>query len=576
MLYKKLALIILANCLIFPYQSIASCEDFDNLNNITCIDTTEEELEKAFKIITIILKSTATKQPLISFTKANNIYQGDKTDIKIAIVNGNLQNSILSIDISNGITVNSMSSDNMSVIANISVPSNFDVNIKPTVTITLKSDNPNKYILQTELTINKKAEVTITPPNNKNPESETPTQPDGNSNEIETPITPTQPDGNSNETETPITPIDDPVKPKVDISIENENTPTVTPISSNNGNTCKPENNKLDCQFITNNLLSVLNGISLTENGSINGGQISGNIVGEHYNKIANLTVLKNVSLENILIGENIKFEDINTVKLKNIRFISSDVIPNNLDLTELLNLTDLNNDIVENSSILEQINTTFNLKVKQNQQKLSVILDNVRYAITPLQIIQTDKEPDIYFTKNKLNIITNQGRKIIAQPIIQQQSEFEKIIDTSLKFDEIGNYYIQPNSYISANISIEAKLTNKSLGITDIDNILSWVFLDENNEKREQFIHAMSANIIYLQNLLKDNNFQVNNDGSVSTTIDGKRATYIFHYLIEKTDDKKFSVESLNNSITEFTLTYPNGDKQIIIKNLYAFALGT
>ncbi len=318
---------------------------------------------------------------------------------------------------------------------------------------------------------------------------------------------------------------------------------------------------------------------------------------------LTEVQILPNSLLEHLIIDKGTVLDD--TVTLgEGVLFADNSLIPYHLDLSRTLGrqatsvlgqqATLLTGDVLRWSAIggiLGAINDLYALKnaglvltQQANYGYLSVDIEQVRYAVLPLQVRQVinnhrsdDPEAAAGMTlaaDGTVTWVTHTGREVVAYPVIQAPAALQDALrawnlTADMQLDGIikvptteGAFFMaRPNLY-SIPVSQE-----QPLGL-NVTSPISLIFDDEAGIRRQQLIYPAPADT----SVLADQSNVIGNDGRVSLQINNRTYQGMLDYLatsgtratigqLEVIDAGDLNGDGLN----DYQLIYPNGVKQLL-----------
>jgi uncharacterized secreted protein with C-terminal beta-propeller domain len=261
----------------------------------------------------------------------------------------------------------------------------------------------------------------------------------------------------------------------------------------------------------------LLQDVTFGKQTTLKGGHLSGSVTGNADDKalIEKTKILDHTDLANVIIGKSTQLAS-SVVLGTGVHFTA--VIPTDIDLTLALTkrfsneaeAVDVSTDVIVDADtphLLTQINTlpTFtnnNWQLAQNPQngQLELTIDKVHFAVLPIQVTQVNAKHGVTIHEDgNVTFVTHSGRKILAQPVIQDMSA---LLDAfSLEPDEItvqadGTLKVKTTeswAVYRVNLSSEPVSDVQSLGLFEESlNSKRLVFADKNGQKRQQIIYIV------------------------------------------------------------------------------------
>lgn len=343
-----------------------------------------------------------------------------------------------------------------------------------------------------------------------------------------------------------------------------------------------------------------LNHLNLAEDTKISGGQLGGKITGASDNPlIENATILANAELSNVILGKATQVAAQITIGA-GVRFDNNQQIPANVDLTAalvtdftqgLLPIVDMNQDVVTGVrilSLLSQVNELDELKsnnwqLTQNLQTgaLELTVDTVHFAIVPIQVVQTTEKAGLTVNSDgSVIFVTAQGRKIIAQPVVQDALLLKQALslsDDALSLNSDGTLKLHsPDGWSALRASISSNVVpaDKTLGIVLTHDFVpqSFTFVDKDGHKREQTLYPVCAYPQALQNYAGAGDLNIAENGSLTLTIDGQQYQAQCDHFVQSSPSTQAtgqlgltSVKDAQGNIISFTISYPTGERQTL-----------
>ncbi len=385
------------------------------------------------------------------------------------------------------------------------------------------------------------------------------------------------------------------------ISGDNDSNPApVVTIDSKEDNSCRLQDAlvKRNCDNSNGELknITLAKGIQI----SGNNGTLSGTVTGdpEGAGLLNGGTIMANAEVSNLIINGKVTIDKTALLK-QGVKFKQNDYIPMEINLSHILpsftlaninknqpalKILNLSSDVLVDSkqSLLEQINTLDllvknNWKLTQNSETgyLELIINKQIFSFAVVSVSQVNTEKGIIINDDEsIQVVTELGRKIILQPIINNLSQFldieffqnlgltildNGVMQTSAN-EETKKYYVARVSMMSEPVVNKMPLGFNSVKRSTLPQYLKFISLIGGNLKYSQAIYPATNHEAEL--LAYDNKARFYNNGRVEITIDEKLYRGVFAYdITQRTNTSdKISFEILENS---FIIHYTNGDSQ-------------
>jgi parallel beta-helix repeat protein len=352
--------------------------------------------------------------------------------------------------------------------------------------------------------------------------------------------------------------------------------------------------------------------VYLTANTVLSGGKVAGKITGESQApaRLENLEVQAGSELSGILIGDNVQLPE--EVKLgKDVQFENHSLIPNHLELKELLPILssepscanqltlperfDLSTDLVPNSdgilASLNQLPEAKNNSLKLTQDNLygylQLDIDTVRYAVQPLSIKRTAEAGGLQIQPESIRLITDTGLNIQTQSAVQAPCQLQAALQTL----GYSNYLIRNNGYLKIAsfennwysvqpdiFSTELSAPTADIGLYPIEppivsglNMFKLIFTDNNGQQRQQLFYPVIAMPDAL--FLAEQEVVIQSNILVNFKLDGNSHRAVVGYLVSQstpttTDNAQIlplSYDVNEDGLNDFALRYSNGEQQTL-----------
>ncbi len=386
-----------------------------------------------------------------------------------------------------------------------------------------------------------------------------------------------------------------------------------------------------------------LKDVFLAAGTQVEGGTLSDKVAGDADDKalIKDAYIAEGSELSDVIIDEGTELAD-NVDIGDGVRFVSDEVIPEGADLTAAISkefaetlppAVDMGTDVVTDKgapNLLEQVNDVPYLKENDWQLtqdpetgELKLTVGDISYAVIPVRLQQA-KEPHAGFTPNldgSINFVTAKGRDIQGHPAVQNIPALGKAL-VELDMDEL---VLQKNGVVSAQFQDGKKVAARAdiaaylvsddepLGLFPTeDGFVRLVFVDDEDQKREQFLYPFCAYpealYDYQANLPENsteletnegsanepdgaepanepddaepanepelaNELELAYDGTVAFTIEGEHYLGVFDYMVYPSENDEqpenaqleFTPIMEEGEIVGFTVTYSTGESQIV-----------
>jgi hypothetical protein len=338
---------------------------------------------------------------------------------------------------------------------------------------------------------------------------------------------------------------------------------------------CEVTGNVVDCLLVLNTDSPVLKDIKITSRGGVTGGRLAGEI--QNAGRVQNIKLMPNsileggqvtgslsgdpdqpttaliryvkfkgAYLEHVVVGEGCQF-DPSTTFGGGVLFQTNELVPEQ-DLAPILGYVkqsvlgqravNLNDDVLYSSAIdgligsindLPQLaNRGWKAKLDPRYGFLTLDVGDLRFAAIPLEVNQTLTEMTEGISlgmtpqaDGQIIFRNHNGRKIIAQPVIQNPAALEEQLrQLGLNVEMLANGNLKATladgSYVIGRAGLSAQRVSQEtpLGLYYTDKPVYLVFEDDQGQRWQQYIYPAAADPQELANQIEE--VSLANDGQL------------------------------------------------------------
>ncbi|MCV6637887.1 choice-of-anchor D domain-containing protein [Candidatus Albibeggiatoa sp. nov. NOAA] len=336
--------------------------------------------------------------------------------------------------------------------------------------------------------------------------------------------------------------------------------------------------------------------VTFSANATVTGGALQGQISGDMNapTLLTNVTIKSGTVISGVIIGEGTIYED-GVVFGRGIRFGSVELMPFGIAVTPLLPeftvtlpdnfvqplVVNLTADVIaEGDGVLSAMN---NLLVAQGWTLvqhpvygyLQLDLDGVRFAIQTWDVQQTFLDATALVTPvQSIEFITDTNLRVITHPVTQAPDTLYDVLSelatsanlgtVSIDVSTNGNFSIATSvdtaNYLSVRASLGAEATDLEVGLYTDTLPATFVYV-EDEQAYGQVYYPAPADMDALIAAAED--VRLLESGELSFTFEGETYVGTLDYVVSRGDETgSFSVETDGS---QFVLTYPNGDTQVM-----------